>query len=185
MRSVFLLALVGLVLAQPWAHPGFSATYHQTVKNTGLLALRGKSLDIYVTYEVIRVNGTKVTFRIYGNATIVTTKSTTKTINTTITVNPNWKNVSLPFLTESKFKELLEKAPHNCTGDICTFTLNLTQSLPGHNMLIVFKGYEKIDKNLLILQEAELTTKVYMVKGTTKRLIGTSVSTIELLKYKK
>ncbi len=175
MRSLIVLALVAIAFAQGWMHPGFSATYYQEVKNTGLLALRGQEFVLNVTYEVIKVDNGMVTLKIYGNVSVVANgKKVSKPVNATVTVNPDWNNVSLPFLTPNKLKELEQKTKYTCKGTLCTFYVNVTQNIPNHGMKFVITGTEVIDRNLLILKEAKLNSVLYLIKNNQEKKIGTS-----------
>jgi len=178
------LALATLTLAQGWMHPGFYATYSQIVKNSGLLSLRGKEFNMTVTYMVTKVNGDMITLNITGKlVALVGAKKIVKPINITITVNPNWKNVSLPLLTPKKFDELKKVAKHQCNGALCTFYLNATQRIPNHNILLKLTGKEIIDAKLLILKNSTMRIEAYVTRGNVTRSIGSSITFTKLLKY--
>ena len=176
--------MVTLVLAQTWMHPGFHATYNQFISNSGLLALRGREFDITLTYTVLDVNKDMVTLKI--NGTIVAQiqgKNVKKVVNTTVTVNPNWNNVSLPFLTKEKLDALKQKAKYECNNETCIFYIKGTQTIPNHNMLFKINGTETIDTNAMILKSAYLKMKLYIVKNNITRQIGLSISKVKLVEY--
>ena len=185
-RSLLIVALAALVFAQPWMQEGFYAIYHQTVKNSGLFALRGQAYDLTLKYEVVKVySPNNITLRIVGNVTaLINGRNVTRTLNTTVNLDPNWKNVSLPFLTTQKFNELLRNVPkYNKTGDIYTFEINISEPIPNHNMLFVAKGIEKINAKLMILTYSKIESVIYLTKNNSKRLAGTSIVTVTLKEY--
>jgi hypothetical protein len=103
----------------------------------------------------------------------------------TLTVDPNWRNVSLPMLTPQKFKELMDELPHTCKGETCVFDINITQEIQSHNMILVGTGYEKVNKDTLLITEVNMDTKVYIVKANTQRLLGTSRVLMKLVSHTK
>ncbi len=182
--SLALVSALAFAISAPWMVEGFKVTYYQEVKNSGLLALRGKALYSNITIEILKViPPSTLKIKIYGNLTLVGVKNVTQVLNRTLTVNLSDKNVSLPMLTEGKFKELLKQFPHQCSNGTCVVYVNQTQKIPQRAMLIVIKGKNVIDKKLLIIKDSELEMDVYVTSAKGQRLLGKSIAKSTLVSY--
>ncbi|ALU12106.1 hypothetical protein EYM_00325 [Ignicoccus islandicus DSM 13165] len=184
--AIIAFSLIPSVLAAtaPWMVKGFKVSYYQEVKNSGLLALRGKALYSNITIEVVDVlSSSELKIRMYGNVTLVGAKTSTQEIDRTITVNLNDRNVSLPMLTEEKLNQTLSSFPSECKNDTCVIYLNQTQQIPERNMIIIIKGKTVLDKKLLLVKESDVELDVYMSSGATQRIVGKSISRLILTSY--